>query len=72
MATPEEIAQRADEATPAAARERWAWITGGEPTDHNLERLISALRARHFKIALATSGHRARRLRSRLALRFAA
>jgi organic radical activating enzyme len=34
------------------------WITGGEPTDHNLTALIEALRAKRFSIALASSGHR--------------
>ena len=58
IATEEEIAARTDDVTPAAARDRWAWITGGEPTDHNLVPLIGALRARRFSIALATSGHR--------------
>jgi 7-carboxy-7-deazaguanine synthase len=58
MATPEEIAARADAVVPHAARERWVWITGGEPTDHRLDALIEALRARRFSIALATSGHR--------------
>lgn len=59
MATPQEIAQRADDVTPPNARERWAWITGGEPTDHHLDPLIDALREKRFSIALATSGHRA-------------
>ena len=59
MATPEEIAARADSVTPAAARDRWVWITGGEPTDHDLAALIAALRDQRFSIALASSGHRA-------------
>ncbi|CAN5260890.1 7-carboxy-7-deazaguanine synthase [soil metagenome] len=58
MATPEEIAARADAIVPANARERWVWLTGGEPTDHKLPELIAALRERRFSIALATSGHR--------------
>ncbi|MEP6955547.1 MAG: 7-carboxy-7-deazaguanine synthase QueE [Chthoniobacterales bacterium] len=58
MATAEEIAQRADRATPHETRDRWVWITGGEPTDHDLTALIAALRARRFSIALASSGHR--------------
>ena len=58
MAMADEIAARADAATPAAVRERWVWITGGEPTDHNLAALIAALRAKRFSIALASSGHR--------------
>jgi 7-carboxy-7-deazaguanine synthase len=58
MATPEEIAARAHEVTPHDVRDRWVWITGGEPTDHNLAALIEALRAKRFSIALASSGHR--------------
>lgn len=58
MATPEEIAQRADKVTPKNARDRWVWITGGEPTDHDLVPLIRALREKRFSIAVATSGHR--------------
>jgi organic radical activating enzyme len=59
MATPEEIAARADAVTPPNAQKRWVWITGGEPTDHHLAALIAALRDRRFSIALASSGHRA-------------
>ncbi|HEV3410689.1 MAG TPA: 7-carboxy-7-deazaguanine synthase QueE [Chthoniobacterales bacterium] len=58
MATAEEIAARANDVTPKDVRERWIWITGGEPTDHNLTPLIDALRAKQFSIALASSGHR--------------
>ena len=58
FATAEEIAIRADAVTPATARDRWVWITGGEPTDHNLIPLITALRAKRFSIAVASSGHR--------------
>lgn len=58
MARPEEIAARAHEMTPRELKERWVWITGGEPTDHNLSALIAALRAKQFSIALASSGHR--------------
>lgn len=58
FATADEIAARAHELTPNETRERRVWITGGEPTDHDLTALIAALRARGFSIALATSGHR--------------
>ena len=37
---------------------RWVWITGGEPTDHELMPLVVALRWWGFHLALATSGHR--------------
>lgn len=56
-ASAEEIAQRVDAVTPAESRDRWVWITGGEPTDHDLRPLLGALRAKRFSIALATSGH---------------
>src|SRR5438128_3310028 len=58
MATAEEIAQRADDVTPKKARDRWLWLTGGEPTDHDLMPLIRALPAKRFSIALASSGYR--------------
>lgn len=55
--TPAEIAKQADDLrTPGV---RYAWITGGEPTDHNLRELISELGSRGFFIALATAGHKA-------------
>jgi hypothetical protein len=37
---------------------RWAWITGGEPTDHDLRPLVAELRSTGLSIALATSGVR--------------
>lgn len=58
MAEAEEIARRADEVTPREAQTRWVWVTGGEPTDHHLDALVAALRAKNFRIALASSGHR--------------
>lgn len=59
FATAEEIAARAEELTPSNLSDRWVWLTGGEPTDHDLTALIHALRVRGYSIALATSGHRA-------------
>lgn len=53
----EDIAERVDAVTPPTSRDRWVWITGGEPTDHDLRPLLAALRSRRFSIALATSGH---------------
>jgi len=32
----------------------WVWITGGEPTDHDIQPLIDALQP--WRVALATSG----------------
>jgi 7-carboxy-7-deazaguanine synthase len=40
-------------ATPAT---KWVWITGGEPTIHNLQPLLTALHKTGFKVALATAG----------------
>lgn len=57
-ATPADIAAELDAVTPPSARDRWVWITGGEPLDHDLGPLFAALRARRFSIALATSGER--------------
>lgn len=36
----------------------WIWITGGEPTDHDLAPLAAALRLAGYRLALATSGVR--------------
>jgi len=36
----------------------WVWITGGEPTDHDLYSLLQGLAGAGLKVALATSGHR--------------
>ena len=62
--TAEEVAEAAWKVTPEGAtssdryrsRDRWVWITGGEPLDHDLGPLYKALRARGFSLALATSG----------------
>lgn len=54
----EALAEWADKITPKEQRDRWIWITGGEPTDQNLNPLIKELRTRRFSIALATSGKR--------------
>lgn len=53
-----EIAAEVDRVTPAGARDRWVWLTGGEPTDHDLRPLLAELGARRFSVALATSGTR--------------
>ena len=54
----EDLATLCDEATPQGALDRWVWITGGEPADHDLRPLIAALRAKRFSVAVATSGHK--------------
>ena len=54
-ATAREIAWKAVE---LAVGTDWIWITGGEPTDHDLIPLIKELRRVDLKIALATAGHK--------------
>lgn len=36
----------------------WCWITGGEPTDHDIAPLVEAVRECGLKVALATAGVR--------------
>lgn len=36
----------------------WVWLTGGEPTDHDLRPLVEELRRAGYRIALATAGTR--------------
>ncbi len=54
-ATAKEIVERIG---PIYSNEQWAWLTGGEPTDHDLEPLIAELHSYGFSVALATAGHR--------------
>ena len=53
-----DILEAVKQATPPAWRDRWAWITGGEPTDHDLVPLIRELKAAGYSVAVATAGHR--------------
>lgn len=39
-------------------RDQWVWITGGEPTDHDLGPLLKACARMGWRTALATSGCR--------------
>lgn len=39
-------------------KSKWAWVTGGEPLDHELEPLIAALREKSFYTAVATAGEK--------------
>lgn len=56
-ATVDEIVRRVlSAATPAT---QWVWLTGGEPTIHDLEPLVGRLRSVGFRVALATAGKRA-------------
>jgi 7-carboxy-7-deazaguanine synthase len=36
----------------------WVWLTGGEPTDHPIGSLVSALQGEGYRVALATAGVR--------------
>jgi 7-carboxy-7-deazaguanine synthase len=45
-------------AIPAHAKRPWVWITGGEPTDHDIVPLIDCLHTLKLPVALATSGVR--------------
>lgn len=55
--TSAEIVERC-QATFPASRDQWVWLTGGEPTDHDLRPLTAALAGAGYRIALATSGVR--------------
>jgi len=58
--SPGQLADWADRVTPRESRDRWAWITGGEPLGYDLRPLYRELRKKGFSIAVATSGkHRA-------------
>lgn len=52
------IVERVSSVTPAKSRDRWVWITGGEPTDHDIGPLLRSLKSAGFSTALATSGVR--------------
>lgn len=51
-----EILSRIQQATPPGDRDGWVWITGGEPTDHDLLPLLKALKRIGRSTAVATSG----------------
>lgn len=53
-----EIIGRVLDVTPKATRDKWAWVTGGEPTDHDVKPLLKALRMAGYATAIATSGIR--------------
>ncbi len=56
----EQIVDEVDLATPSEVRDRWCWVTGGEPADQAVElsALVRGLRRRGFSVAVATSGVR--------------
>lgn len=49
------IVRRAVECSNGA---RWVWLTGGEPTIHDIEPLVAELHRYEFRVALATAGVR--------------
>jgi 7-carboxy-7-deazaguanine synthase len=53
----DQIAERAAAITPKMI-DPWAWITGGEPGDHDLGPLLTALKSNRFSTAVATSGQK--------------
>lgn len=55
--TPAEVVAEAEETWPKD-RDRWVWITGGEPTDHDLKPLLRAFTGAGYRVAVATSGKR--------------
>jgi 7-carboxy-7-deazaguanine synthase len=56
--SPAEIVARLRLVMPSGDRDQWIWITGGEPSDHDLRPLLRALKDAGFSTALATSGVR--------------
>lgn len=57
-ATADRLVEMVQAVTPPGDRDWWVWITGGEPTDHDLRPLLRALKRAGFSTALATSGTR--------------
>lgn len=57
-ATPDDIATMLAGVVPPTARDRWVWITGGEPADYDLRPLIWVLREHRYSVAVASSGHK--------------
>lgn len=55
-ASVDDIVERIRAVSPAGDRDGWVWITGGEPTDHDLRPLLRGLKAAGFSTAVATSG----------------
>jgi 7-carboxy-7-deazaguanine synthase len=52
----EELVCEIQAAVPEGFTWPWVWITGGEPTDHDIAPLVDALRTVGFRVALATAG----------------
>ena len=54
----DEIVERVAAVIPTDDRDNWVWITGGEPTDHELRPLLRRLKSRGYSTAVVTSGVR--------------
>lgn len=54
----DEIVERVAAVIPSEDRDNWVWITGGEPTDHELRPLLRRLKSRGYSTAVVTSGVR--------------
>lgn len=54
--TADQLRKRINNALSAATR--WLWVTGGEPTDHDLDGVLLAGRSCGLRLALATAGTR--------------
>lgn len=54
----DELIKRIESVRPDGDRDRWVWITGGEPTDNDLRPLLGLLKGAGYSTALATSGVR--------------
>lgn len=52
------LSELAGEVRDLGCKARWAWVTGGEPTDHDLPPLVALLRDAGYRVALATAGIR--------------
>jgi organic radical activating enzyme len=57
-ATEDEILERVRAVVPDGDRDGWVWITGGEPSDHDLRPLLGALKGAGFSTAVVSSGVR--------------
>ena len=51
-----ELVREIEAVVPAGTRDRWVWITGGEPSDFELGPLVRNLRRAGFLVAVASSG----------------
>lgn len=54
----DEIVDRVGAVIPRGNRDAWVWITGGEPTDHELRPLLRRLKSKGYSTAVVTSGVR--------------